>query len=143
MSQASPHVENLYDTLIAFAQEMLATHGEFFPFSYTVAPDGSLAALASYDGNEQPSSKEVVAVLTSALSQKASKGEIIAAGLCYDVSIKPGDDRMTDAICMDIEHIVDSLRVVIPYAKRKPGSVEYGQPSVSDKEPTIFKKQGT
>ncbi|MBC8145670.1 MAG: hypothetical protein H7X80_08785, partial [bacterium] len=94
-----------------------------------------------YDGSEQPSSKQVIETLTIAVRQKVAAHEIIAAGLCYDVSIKPNDDGMTDGICMEIEHIVDSLRVVVPYAKRKLGRVEYGQPSVDDMRPSFFMRK--
>ena len=137
MSLAQPYVENLYGTLVTFAQDMLSEHGEFYPFCFTVSPDGSLAPLAIGDAGEHPSSAQVIEMLTGALRAKASAGEIIGAGLCYDVSIKPVDG-MTDAICIDIEVVDDSFRVLVPYANGDSGDVEYGEPSAADKARSLF-----
>ena len=138
MSDARPHPENLYDALLAFAEQRLESDGAFYPFCYTVDPAGALAALAYVGESDAPPSRGVIGSLTTAIRSKASNGEIIAAGICSIAGINPTPDRMADAICMDIEHVSDSLRAVVPYVVRANGAVEYGAPGVSDRAPSLF-----
>jgi hypothetical protein len=94
---AHPDLDQLLNSLIPFAQQMLSKRGEFFPFGSAMTTDGKIEAHAAYDGNEQPPSQQLIDLLTQGFRQQASSRRIRAAAICYDVrTIPPGQtDRRT------------------------------------------------
>ena len=82
-----------------------------------MAAGGEMTSLAAETDETQPSSQEIIQVLFSGLSQQASSGEIVAAGICTDVRVTPPDSTVTtDAICVELEHVSgEAVDVFIPY----------------------------
>jgi hypothetical protein len=126
---AHPDLDQLLNAVVPFAQQMLAKHGEFFPFGSSMTTDGEIVANASYDGDEQPESKHLIELLTQAFRQEASSGKIRAAAICYDVrTVPPGQSEKTDAICVSAEHKNgEAANVFLPYKKGWFGRISYGQ----------------
>jgi hypothetical protein len=126
---AHPDLNQLLNSLLPFAERMLAEHGEFFPFGRTMKPDGEIAAAGAYDGDEHPPSQSVIDLLTQAFRQEARNGELRAAGICHDVrTIPPGQSEKCDAICASMEHQSgEAVNVFVPYQKTGKGDIQYGQ----------------
>ena len=125
--------------LVDFAQMMLREQGEFFPFGAGMTTDGEMTSLGSDTGERHPESKDVIALLHSALVEQATSGEIKAAGICMDVRVvPPGSESTTDAICIELEHKDgEAIHVFVPYTVT-PSAVDYGETFATRGEQTIF-----
>jgi hypothetical protein len=126
---AHSDLDQLLNAVLPFAQQMLARHGEFFPFGSSMTTSGEVIANGAYDGDEQPPSQQVIELLTQAFRQEASAGKIRAAAICYDVrTIPPGQSEKTDAICVSAEHQNgEAADVYLPYKKSLFGKISYGE----------------
>lgn len=126
---AHPDLDEIANVLLDFARQMLAQHGEFFPFAASMQPDGQIAHIAADVGKERPRSQEVLDVLYGSLSAQAAQGEIRAAGVCVDVrTIPPSTSAKVDAICVHLEHADGAvLEVFLPYIPATSGAPEYGE----------------
>ena len=51
MSRAD--LDNLLNSLLPFAQQMLKRYGEFYPFARVLTAEGEIAAVAAYTGDER------------------------------------------------------------------------------------------
>jgi len=71
---AHPDLNQLLNSLLPFAQQMLSKYDEFFPFGATIKANGEIANINAYDGDELPPSQRVVDLLTHALKQGAASG---------------------------------------------------------------------
>ena len=141
---AHPDFDELLNALIPFAQQMLAKHGEFFPFGVTMSNDGEIAAEAAYDVDEQPPAEQLISMLTEAFRQKAGSGQIRAAGICCDVrTIPPGKTEKTDALCLELEHQAgDAANLYLPYKKGLFGRYKYGEIFGVARTPEFFVQSG-
>ena len=126
---AHPDLDQLLNALLPFAQQMLAKHGEFYPFGSSMTTDGKIVAHGAYEGNENPPSQQLIDLLTHAFRQQAVVGQIRAAGICYDIrTIPPGQSEKTDAICMSLEHQSgEAGDICLPYKKGWFGKISYGE----------------
>jgi len=137
---AHPDLDNLLNRILPFGQQMLAKHGEFYPFGSTMKTSGEITAEAASDGKDHPASQTLIDLLTQAFRNEALAGQIRAAGICYDVrTIAPGQTEKTDAICVGLEHNTGQcVSVFLPYKKGWFGKIQYGQLFASARDPQIF-----
>jgi len=137
---AHPELNDLLNTLYGFAQEMLAKHGEFFPFGAEINRDDELTHVQGYTGDECPPSQQVIDLLIQGLRDQAEKYEIRAAGICFDVRVvPPNNTKKTDAICARLEHENgEAVEVYLPYVKGWFGKIKYGELFAGQGERTIF-----
>ena|SRR2546427_8217713 len=137
---AHPDLDQLLNALIPFAQQMLARHGEFYPFGSTMTTAGEVVAQSAYDGNEHPASERIIDLMKQAFRQLAAAGRIRAAGICYDSrTIPPGQTEKTDAICVSVEHQSgEGVNCVVPYKKGWFGRIQYGELFASKRTPEFF-----
>ena len=128
MAGAKDDAELLLGAAIEFAEQMLAQHGELFPYGTSMAPDGKIAAVAVDLGTEQPLSQDVIDSLKRVFRSGATKGEYRATAITYDVrTIPPGSSSKTDAIAVAIDHKDSySIIVLLPYSLEG-GEVKYGE----------------
>jgi hypothetical protein len=137
---ARPDLNSLFGAMLPFAQEMLAKHGEFYPFGAAMNPAGELSLTTADTGQERPGSRELVEFLAGAFRAQAAKNELRAAGICLDVrTIVPGETEKTDAICARLRHSDgESIDVFLPYKKDEAGEITYGQLFGTQGEQDIF-----
>src|SRR5262245_61302610 len=119
--QPTPEAREDYNALLQFlmpfAEQMLKKHGEFFPFGAAVSSTGEVAAHATYDGNEQPPSEDVIALLVQGFQREARDGKIRATGICYDGRITQ-DGKKVDAVIISLEHVSgNATKTCVPYTK--------------------------
>lgn len=121
-------LEQLINALIPFAKQMLSKQGDYYPFGTSIAVDGTIAHISTFDGDEHPSYPQVIEKLTQIIRQKIENGEIKAAGICYDIcTIPPGQTKKSDAIFIGLEHQSgDAVEVCLPYKKGLLGKISYG-----------------
>jgi hypothetical protein len=137
---AHPDLEELLNALIPFAQEMLAKNGEFYPFGASIDAKGEVSAQAADPGEENPDSQEVIAMLVAGMREEAKRGEIRAAGICYDARVvPPGKTAKTDAIACRLEHASgEAVVTFVPYRKALLGRYKYDDLFASEGEQAIF-----
>ena len=105
------------DAVLPFAEQMLTTYGEFFPFGGAMRPDGKLVSVAGDAGNEHPKSVDVIAIMKKGMIAAARKGEYKATAVVYDVRVKlPSTEEKSDAISVSLNHRDNySVIVLFPY----------------------------
>jgi hypothetical protein len=137
---AHPDLEELLNALIPFAQEMLSKHGEFYPFGASIDAKGEVTAQAAETGEENPDSQEVIAMLLAGMRAEAERGEIRAAGICYDSRVvPPGKTEKTDAIACRLEHRSgEAVQTFVPYRKGLLGRYKYDELFAAEGDQAIF-----
>jgi hypothetical protein len=123
-AECQSDLDALLNAALPFAQQMLAKHGEFFPYGVAMTRDGQIAMIAGYTGTEKPPSSEVLAVLYEGLRTKAEENR--AAAVVADVRLR---DEGTDAIQVEVEHHEGiALKLFLPYRKKRfGGKLETGE----------------
>jgi hypothetical protein len=133
-------LNELMKPLVPFAQEMLAKHGEFYPFGAAMSVAGKVSLTEAYTGTGHPPSQEVIDLLVDGFRAQAAKKEVRAVGICIDVrTLAPGQTEKTDAICVRLRHAdSESLDVFLPYQKDKSGAIQYGKLFATQGDQDIF-----
>lgn len=115
----SPKTESeaLLNAALPFAEQMLAEHGEFFPYAQAMDESGKFIAVGASDGREHPPSKDVIELLKQGLRAGGSSGKYKATALVYDVRITlPGSGAKSDAIAVSLNHKANYAALVFfPY----------------------------
>jgi hypothetical protein len=143
MAQAD--LEELFNAVLPFAQQMLAKYGEFYPIGAAMNSGGEVGLVGCMPESEHPPSQEIINMLTAELQQEASKHEIRASVLCFDGSaIPPGEEAKVDAICAHLEHESgECVAAFLPYRKEISGQVTYGELFAGRLKPQIFVSAAT
>ncbi len=139
---ANPDLDELLNTLFPFAEQMLAKHGEFYPFGARMEKDGTIAHVAAHTGDEHSPSQEVIDLLARGFRDEALQGKVRAVGICFDVRvIPPNQADETDAVCARLEHENgEAVQVFLPYHKSRLGKYKFGELFASRGEHEIFER---
>ena len=120
-------LEELMNSVLSSAQQMLAQNGEFYPFGGAITNEGELVSTAAYDDDERPSSQMLIDLLVNAFNAEAKQGAYRATAVVYDVRVVPPRSEVkSDAICIDLDHVDGlSLTVMLPYSFNGEGEIVY------------------
>jgi hypothetical protein len=142
---AHPELDQLLNSALEFAKQMLSKHGEFFPFGSSIGVAGKITMDGAHSGDEHPPSQELIDLLTKSYEQRAEAGELRAAAICADVRVvPPGKSGKTDAISVGLEHQSgEAVTVFLPYQKAWFGRIRYGELFASARDAQFFRKPGT
>jgi hypothetical protein len=142
---AHPDLDQLLNSVLAFAQLLLSKHGEFFPFGSSMKLNGEIIMDGADTGGEHPPSQEVIDLLAQSYEQRAGKGELRAAAICADVRVvPPGKADKTDAISVGLEHRSgEAVAAFLPYQKGWFGRIKYGQIFASARDAQFFRRSGS
>jgi hypothetical protein len=135
-------VEQLMNALIPFAQQMLAKHGEFYPYGGAITTAGKIVMVGATETDDHPDSQKVIDGLNEGFRSKAKAGEYSSTGLVFDVKVKPPkSDQKTDAIQINLDHATGlSLQVFLPYQIGGKGDVSYGEMFAQQGDAKVFKQ---
>jgi hypothetical protein len=120
--EAQDDLDGLVNATLPFAQQMLARHGEFFPFAAAVTADSTVELLGADPGaDDRPASTDVLDQLVGGLRDRA--GSFRAAALVADV--RAGE---SDAVRVELEHRDGhAICVLLPYGKQRlRRGIDYG-----------------
>jgi hypothetical protein len=133
-------LESLMNQLVPFAQQMLAKHGEFYPYGGVLTPLGEVELVGANDGRGQPPSEELISTLLAAFRERASSGKCTATALIADVRALPSsEDEETNAIRVSLEHVSGlAIDVFLPYEVGDDGQIQYGEHFARQGERIIF-----
>jgi hypothetical protein len=129
---AQGHVDPQYESelllsaLVPFAEQMLETYGEFFPFGGAMTADGEIVFVAVED-DTSVSSQELIDLVRSGFREGAESGEYRATALVFDVVVRhPTSGERSDAIAISLDHSENySVIVYFPY-KLEDGHLHHG-----------------
>ncbi len=119
--QAQSDLDGLMDQAFPFAKQMLARHGEFFPYAVGVSQLGEVRMFAAEPGTgEQPASTDVLQDLREGL--RSERNALRAVALTSDVRVAD-----SDAIRVELEHSEGiAISVLLRYHHRNGSGIEYG-----------------
>jgi len=143
MSTPKEEVETLMNSLLPFAKQMLAKHGEFYPYGGYIALNGKITHVGGQiEGTDHPKSQPIIDLLRENLKQKAQSGELKAVAIIYDVRIKPpGEKDKTDAIQVCLDHEGGySAEVLFPYTIAN-GELQFGKTFAHKGDGKMFLKK--
>ena len=137
---AHPDFDELINHLFNFSQQMLAKHGEFYPFGISMDYEGKISLVHGQTENNKPESQEVLDILTTGFQKSASANEVKATGICINVrAVNPASNKKEDAICAKMEHQCgEAVDVYLPYRKGLFGKRKYGEVFACKGENEIF-----
>ena len=129
MAATPDQLHGLLAYCMDFAHTMLKDSGEFFPFGATLSPDGEMATVGGWTGEERPKSQEVYQLLAGAFVAAAQEGRIIGVALAADVIVPDRyNPRTKDALRVQLEAPGFARFIYVPY--------ELQVPSLTVAEPT-------
>ena len=135
---AHPDMDTLLDEGLQTAIHFLANNGEFFPFGVTMAPDGTVAHVQGYTGDDCPPSQELIDLLLRGFKSGAASGDYISTALISDVRISLDGVTKSDAISVTVEHTDDQpVTCFLPYTKSN-GTFEFGEIVAERAERSVF-----
>ena len=88
VTDAKSECEQLMNSALPMAKQMLQEHGEFFPFGLALNAEGKVVAVAPYDRREHPTSEDLIRQLKHVLGAQAKAGEFRATALIYDARLQ-------------------------------------------------------
>lgn len=135
--QAQSDLDELLSASLGFAQQQLAKHGEFFPYSVVVGANGQTEMIAAQPDttDDRPASAEVIASCRIVLAER--RDQLRAAAIIADVRVA---DLDSDAIRVDLEHAEGpALTVQLPYTKSSGNIIDYGHLRASSGTRTIWR----
>lgn len=137
-------LEQLLSAAMPFAEQMLKTNGEFYPYGSTMDSQGKISAAGGYTGTAHPKSTELIDLLKASFRHDAKAGKIVACALVYDIrTIPPGKTTKTDAIRVDLDHRDGmSLTVVYPYTIAPDKTFILGEPFAMKGQGEVFDAPG-
>jgi hypothetical protein len=141
-AKAKAECEEVMNTLIPFAQQMLQKNAEFFPFGGAMKVNGEISYIAGYDGREQPPSVDIIELLKDGFRSGARSGEYKATALVYDVRVMvPSSGQKSDAVAVSLNHR-DGYSVIVyfPY-QIKTSKVTFGDAFAKKGEADVFKSK--
>ncbi|MFV8434104.1 hypothetical protein ACNO6Y_26255 [Vibrio owensii] len=138
MGKGKEDAQHLFDSVLPFAEKMLAEYGEFYPYGAAMTLTGDVVDVSVFEGNEYPPSTEIIDLLNSAFLKAAANREYRTTAVVYDVRITLPSGQLSDAIAVNLDHISGySIVVYLPYKKLNQ-AIEYGELSVQEGRGAIF-----
>ncbi|NOU26684.1 MAG: hypothetical protein HOO96_02165 [Polyangiaceae bacterium] len=140
MATPKEECEELMSAVMPHAEELLAKHGEFFPFGATLSPSNEVILAAAHTGQEQPPSLDVIRLLEEGFRQGAAQARYKATALVYDVRVVPPKKaEKQDAIAVRLDHR-DRYAVVVyfPYVLTPSGEPALDAPFATAVDAPIF-----
>ncbi|WDZ72002.1 hypothetical protein PWW31_13300 [Vibrio harveyi] len=118
MGKGKEDAQHLFDSVLPFAEKMLAEYGEFYPYGAAMTLTGDVVDVSVFEGNEYPPSSEIIDLLNSAFLKAAANREYRTTAVVYDVRITLPSGQLSDAIAVNLDHISGySIVVYLPYKK--------------------------
>lgn len=118
-ADANADIERMVNKLLPIAEQLLADHGEFYPFGGALKSDDELVTLSGIDGlnNDSPESSEVIGLLKMMMQIGAENNDYTATAIISNVNVvPPGKKEPSDAVAIALEHRAGpAIVLVFPY----------------------------
>jgi len=131
---AQDDLDALLNVSLPFAQQMLDSRGEFFPYAAAISEAGASRLIAGDPGDgEHPLSTDVISLIVEGLRNE--RDTLRATAIVSDVRIAG-----SDAVRVECEHREgQAFAVFLPYTKKRlRRGVEYGELNAGPGDPQIW-----
>ena len=138
MAEPREEIEKILNYLLPFAEQMLSSHGEFYPYAAMMDAAGEVQAVSAAS-EELPDVGELLLALDAELREQASRGAIRASGIAADVTLTDPDSGTTrDAVQLELDHAeIEAVDVYVPYETGTEG-IEFGELVAAAGQAPIF-----
>ncbi len=136
--EAQGDCDRVLDTALPFAQQMLESYGEFYPYAIRLLDNGSTEGLTTKPGKDEwPKSQLVLDKVYERLGAQA--GTLRAVAVVTDVLLTT-DAEPIDAVKVDVEHREGvAIAVLVPYEKKGKGvKPDFGAPRAAFGERRVW-----
>lgn len=116
---AKYEAEELMNSILVVAHQMLREYREFYPYGGYMDRDGGIRHVAVKDPDtDHPNSQDMIETLESTFREMAREKTCRAAGIVCDVRLKsPDGSTKRDAIQVSLDHMDNySVKVFFPYS---------------------------
>lgn len=139
MADPKEEIQQLLNYLLPFAEQMLSSHGEFYPYAATMDVGGEVQAVSAA-GDEQPDVGELLTALHAELREQAADGTIRASGIAADVTLTdPDSGEVTDAVQLELDHAeTAAVDVYVPYTSGDEEGIKFGELVAAPGQAPIF-----
>jgi hypothetical protein len=139
MAEPREEIEQLLNYLLPFAEQMLSSEGEFYPYAATMGAGGEVQAVSAA-GDERPEVGEVLLALHAELREQAAQGAIRASGIAADVTLTdPDSGEEMDAVQLELDHAdTDAVDVYVPYTSDDDDGIKFGELVAAPGQAPIF-----
>ena len=138
---AHSDLNELLSVLLGMAEMLLEKQGAFLPIGAIILSNGEIRHVgAQIEGNEYPGAQPLVELLTETFQKEATKGNLRAAGMAYDVlTVPPGRHQKQDAICCSLEHCLgEAVDVFKPYLQTEEGHFQFEEVFTAERTQKFF-----
>ncbi len=142
---AKDQAENLLNKLLAFAEQMLESHGELFPLAGVIDKTGTSKHLVVGGNGQAPGTAEAIKrQLMAGLREQVERGQCQLAVLVTCESITdPDSGQVVDLIHAAAEHQQGyAADIYLPYTIDN-GTLQYGESISQDRSPELFTGDGS
>ncbi|MEM9387616.1 MAG: hypothetical protein AAGA68_21360 [Pseudomonadota bacterium] len=127
MSHSTKPLEQLVEHAGSFAQLMLSTFGEFYPFACALDAEGELSTLDGDDDDQNPVSQNLIEQLREEVRLRVPRAEVVATAVAYDARVQIRDrDIDSDAVVIEVDQVAEDPSIVFMLYSREGGTIEYG-----------------
>lgn len=138
MTTPKAECDSLMNMIFPVAEQMLQESGEFHPYGAALKENGEYVCLSGYDGNDHPSSKNIIRLLKDGFILGAESGVYKATALIFDVKVTLPSEQKSDAIAVALDHRDNySVIVFFPY-QLKNGQLSLGEAFANKGDADIF-----
>lgn len=145
MTASPQQLHEMLTYCINFSRTMLERTGDFYPFGATLSPQGVVAAVGGYDGEERPKPIDIYKLLGSAFSAGAKKHEYLGVALAANVNIPPMyTPKFPDGLRVHMESPGYARFIYVPYSVSPQGlntkqwAVELGEMFAVKIDPVFY-----
>lgn len=145
MNASSEQLHEMLTYCIGFARTMLERAGDFYPFGATLAPEGRVAAVGGYNGEEHPVPGEIYKLLGQSFSAAAGRGEHLGVALAANVNIPAQySPSAPDGLRVHLETPGYARFIYVPYTVSQQGQLErrrvvqFGEPFAVEAAPMFY-----
>ncbi|SUQ01992.1 Uncharacterised protein [Vibrio owensii] len=138
LGKGKEDTQHLFDSVLPFAEKMLAEYGEFYPYGAAMTLTGEVVDVSVFEGSKYRPSSEIIDLLNSAFLKAAKNRLYSTTVLVCDVRITLPSGKVSDAIAVNLDHHSGySIVVYLPY-KKVSQAIAYGELSVLAGHGAIF-----
>jgi hypothetical protein len=122
-------LEQLVEFAGAFAQTMLGTFGEFYPFGGALDTDGVVTSIEACEDDPNPVSQDLIERLRDRVRAADRSGDpFVATAVVYDARVQIRDrDIDSDAVVIEVDQASDEPAVVFMLYRRLGDEIHYGE----------------
>jgi hypothetical protein len=121
-------LSTLLSNAVQFGEQMIAEHGTFYPYGFTLDQSGEVAMTGAWNGEEHPEPRAIYQLLQQAFTRDIASGKVKAIALAADVTIpKEYSPAYPDGIRVLVEARDFSRFIYVPYSRPATGQASFAE----------------